>query len=899
MSELLPDELTRGPFLDRTPIDPYQEPPDRMQPPSLLIDVLRRVVRDWRESGYPGVTPTTKTLLEYWFNTDHERGFRYYFAQREAAETVIYIHEVLKARRLRELVNKLSVQYPIINEESFPVNPDRDLYPRWAIKMATGTGKTKVMSLLAVWSIMNSIRHPETGLASHILIIAPNIIVFERLWRDFGDNRIFFEDPTLPPEYLKYWNVVVTKQDEPLPPAGTTITVTNIQRLYPPKEEDKKKPKTPLRVHVGDQPPKNVLEKEASLFERFLDYDRVLVMNDEGHHVHGGYGLKQQIDASEITDLSEEELDEALKGRLKKKVIVWLKTILELNGGPGDGRVVMQLDFSATPKSSKGALFPHTVSDFPIRDAMRARIVKWPIKVIITNAKVYDTEDPVVRFGDYLEGAVRRLKDYEKIHKPAGKQPVLFVMAEDTTKANDIAEWLMGKLGKDKVLVIHTGDQGQLPTAERDLEELRKLAHAIDARNDYRAVVSVLMLREGWDVKNVCVIAGLRAYSAPANILPEQTIGRGLRLMYQRGVVDEETVDVIGTPRFMEFVDELHQENVELETRTEEEARQRMGKTIAVEPERVAKYDIDIPIFTGSIELNLENLELLAETMSPPSEPFEVPEGIADEEFKRSMIGFFAGTGDVAFEEEFWVELRSNLASVVLYHARNIVREVGIGGVLPILADQLERFVREKVFPNWPDDHREEKRFIYRCLQPDFKEFIYAEAKAAIAKLVYGYKETEELVGLVKLSNMEALIWHGDVYPAKKSVLSQVPYDSDLERDFMAFLDDAEDVERWGRILRYIFYLEYLDHEGRVRHYVPDFVVKTTDDRYYLVETKGLETPDVPLKDARARRWVEAVNKLGRGTWEYLKVMHGFWGRHYFNTFAELAKALSAPPPPS
>lgn len=896
MSELFPDDELREPkpLVHDEMISPYEEPPERMTPPSLLIDVLRRVVREWRNSGYPGVTQTTRRLLEYWFCEDRldQKGnqFRYYFAQQEAVETVIYIHEVLKARRLQELVNKLLVEYPII--EDFTVNPDRDLYARWAIKMATGTGKTKVMSLIAVWSILNSIRHPETGLAPHILVIAPNIIVLERLWRDFGDNTIFFEDPTLPPEYLKYWTVQVTRQDGPLPPAGPTITVTNIQRLYPPKEE--KPPQTPIRAAIGKQPSRNVLEKEASLFERFQQYDRVLVMNDEAHHVHGGYGLKKQVDAAEITDLTEEELDEAFRGRLKKKVIVWLKTILDLNGGPGDGRVVMQLDFSATPKNSKGDLFQHTITDFPLRDAMRARIVKWPIKIDIKNAREYDTDNPVDRFEDYLEGAIRRLEDYENQHKGTGKQPVLFVMAEDTIKANQIAEWLMGKLGKDKVLVIHTGNHGELPTTEKDLDELRKIAHAIDTRNDYRAVVSVLMLREGWDVKNVCVIAGLRAYSAPANILPEQTIGRGLRLMHPLGAVDEENVDVIGTQKFMEFIDELHRENVKLETLAEEEARRRMGKTITVEPERVAKYDIEIPIFTRSVILNLENLELLADTMNPPSTPFEVPDSVNDDEFRRFMKGIYAGTDEVAFEKEFWVKLQSNLASIVLYHTRHVVREVGIGGALQIVAAQLEKFVREKVFPDWPEDPESEKQFIYRCLQPDFKEFIFTEAKTAINKLVYEPEETEELLGLVRLSNMEALIWHGDVYSARKSVLSLVPYDSELEADFMAFLDDADDVECWGRILRYIFYLEYRDHEGRIRHYVPDFVVKTTDGRYYFVETKGLETPDVPLKDARAKRWVESVNKLGRDHWDYLKIMESFWRRHRFNTFADLLKALPA-----
>ena len=80
-------------------------------------------------------------------------------------------------------------------------------------------------------------------------------------------------------------------------------------------------------------------------------------------------------------------------------------------------------------------------------------------------------------------------------------------------------------------------------------------------KSPFKAIVSVLMLKEGWDVRNVTTVVGLRAFSAQSDILPEQTIGRGLRRMYPNNSM-RETVSVMGTPAFMEFVESIQTEGV-------------------------------------------------------------------------------------------------------------------------------------------------------------------------------------------------------------------------------------------------------------------------------------------------------------------------------------------------
>ena len=115
-------------------------------------------------------------------------------------------------------------------------------------------------------------------------------------------------------------------------------------------------------------------------------------------------------------------------------------------------------------------------------------------------------------------------------------------MTDNTQNCDEVAAYLENQHPalKDAVLVIHTNKSGDISEAksskkQAELEKLRKQANAIDSpESPYKAIVSVLMLKEGWDVKNVTTIVGLRAYSAKPNILPEQTLGRGLRLMYGR-----------------------------------------------------------------------------------------------------------------------------------------------------------------------------------------------------------------------------------------------------------------------------------------------------------------------------------------------------------------------------
>src|SRR3989338_11565236 len=183
-------------------------------------------------------------------------------------------------------------------------------------------------------------------------------------------------------------------------------------------------------------------------------------------------------------------------------------------------------------------------------------------------------------------------------------------MAENTTAADQVADYLDSfKEFSDKVLIIHTDKKGEV--SKKDLDLARKWAREIDEPgNPFLAVVSVLMLREGWDVRNVKVIAPLRPLSADSKILPEQTLGRGLRRMFpgQFGFGDE--LIVIEHPAFHKLIEEaLAEQGVEIEfvPIAKPEA---IPKIISVD-ENKKEYDIAVPVTQGGITRSVKKLQKL------------------------------------------------------------------------------------------------------------------------------------------------------------------------------------------------------------------------------------------------------------------------------------------------
>lgn len=164
----------------------------------LLDQKIKSAVAAWREKGYERASPVTQRLLDFWFNEEHwlEDGseFKFWRAQREAIEALVYVYEVCRYHNLYSLARNFDV--------SLTFDPTTDNWPKYCCNIATGSGKTFVMALAIVWQYFNRFFRTDNGCryTSKFLLIAPNLIVLDCLNEAFEDNAIFQNFPFIPPE---------------------------------------------------------------------------------------------------------------------------------------------------------------------------------------------------------------------------------------------------------------------------------------------------------------------------------------------------------------------------------------------------------------------------------------------------------------------------------------------------------------------------------------------------------------------------------------------------------------------------------------------------------------------------------------------------------------------------
>lgn len=582
-------------YLAKDGINSYKVIDGRRPSKMLLVDKLREDVAKWRKDDeYSGATNTTLELFDYWFENDHivkGEPFNFWFCQREAVETLAFLFEVKQFQDLKPVIENYSetsrrdllgnaveivenvngdrkvIRYfPELEQRGEQDLPPKNLL-RYALKMATGSGKTCAMALMIAWSYFNKIREKDDRYADNFLVVAPNIIVYERLEKDFADNTIFNELPIIPPSWKNKWNLKITlrNDDSPLRTSGNLI-LNNVQQLRETREEQWT-PTNVVEAILGRTPQKDLTKRNISLAERIKQLDNLIVINDEGHHVH----------------------DEKLE---------WHKIIMSMHKSLRSG-LNLWLDFSATPKFPTGTYFPWIIVDYPLAQAIEDRIVKAPLIVHRVDRKDPEdiNNDNVVRkYGEWITAALTRWNEHYKVYQKVGKKPVLFIMAEKNRYADNIAEAIRKQKAQwefsspeDEVLVIHTDNSGEV--READLEDLRRAAISIDEKeNKVKVIVSVLMLREGWDVKNVTIILGLRPFTSKSEILPEQAVGRGLRLIQGISTDHTQTLEVMGTEAFEKFVKELEKEGVGINTTTTPPI------TVTISPEKSRlSFDIEIP----------------------------------------------------------------------------------------------------------------------------------------------------------------------------------------------------------------------------------------------------------------------------------------------------------------
>ncbi|MBI4929441.1 MAG: DEAD/DEAH box helicase family protein [Bacteroidetes bacterium] len=800
------------------------------------VPAIRSEIKKWRDNGYKGITDTTRELLNYWFYTDHPNRFKYHLAQQEAIETLIYIYEVKKIRTRKELLEKYA-----INQKDLRL-PPYDNFARYCIKMATGSGKTKVMSLAIAWQYFNAVREDEKEYAKNFLIIAPNIIVFDRLKTDFESGRIFKTDPLYPRHFELFWNFdFYMRGDGERTNSDGGLYLTNIQQFY---ERDNGKSDEPdvMTQMLGSKPPAS--KSEISDFaSRIVKRDGlVMLLNDEAHHTH-------------------EEDNE------------WNNFIRTLNEKK---TLSAQVDFSATPRYSKGSLFAWTIFDYPLKQAIVDRIVKRPIKGI---SKIDEAKSTTasIRYKGFLTAGVERWKEYTEQLSPLKKKPILFVMMNNTDEADEVGDWLKTKypshFGGDKTLIIHTDKSGDV--SKKDLEEARKLAREVDdEKSPVNTIISVLMLREGWDVQNVTVVVGLRPYSAKANILPEQTIGRGLRLMF-RGLVDDyqERVDIIGNKAFMDFVSELERlENIKFETY---DIGKDKLKIITIEAdEKKIKMDIGIP----DISPLLERKKSLADEIGKLDvTKFNIPKlplrGKDIEDLKTFIYeGKDILTDEKLFERTYTIPPVQTPEEVIGYYARRIAKDIKLPSQFASLVPKIRDFFEVKAFGKKVDLNDEN---VIKAMSSNVASFVVIkEFEKALRDIVVEVRTPELITEKRQLSSTAPFPFSRLAYESKKTVFNYVACSNEYERDFAKFLHGAGDVKAFAKLPeQFGFCIQYTDKLANIRNYYPDFIVVLKDGSHWIAETKGREDVEVALKDNSALLWCKNATELTGTNWNYIKVL--------------------------
>jgi type III restriction enzyme len=341
--------------------------PEQEYNPTPIINEIRGYVAAWRNLPNPNqwqVTPETARLLQHWRHHQFDN-LKPFFCQIEAVETAIWLAEVASDRAAAGA--RIWTHIRGANKEANPK------LLRIALKLATGAGKTTVMAMLIAWQTVNAVRHPGSNRFSRaFLVITPGITIRDRL-------RVLL--PNDPNSYYRERELVPTGMLGDIERAK--IVITNYHAFR--RRESMEVSKTGRALLQGRGPELSTLETEGEMLRRaikdLMGLKNIVVLSDEAHHCY-----REKPQAGDGEKLKGEEKEEAKKNNEAARL--WISGIETVKRKLGLAAVY---DLSATPfflrgsGYAEGTLFPWTVSDFSLMDAIECGIVKLPRVPIADN----------------------------------------------------------------------------------------------------------------------------------------------------------------------------------------------------------------------------------------------------------------------------------------------------------------------------------------------------------------------------------------------------------------------------------------------------------------------------------------------------------------------------------
>jgi type III restriction enzyme len=910
------------------------------------------------------VTPTTAELLLWWFGEDMvlaRQGLNFHAGQKQAILNAIVAHEVLGQDRdnwtLLDLYQACAPDALLTGNRMNEVASNKHAHPKYCFKMATGTGKTWVMQALMVWQLLNKTATLAEGIndarfTRQFMVVAPGLIVYERLLdafcgklvaggtgRDFSTSDVFkFADLFVPEAYRDavfafVRGNVCSKAEIGLKATGNgMIAITNWHLLAEGEVlddtvDDVEALGAPLDPHlvVGAVLPLtpgratgnslDVLDRRyarGNVLEFLAGLPELMVFNDEAHHIHE---FKKEGETTEVE---------------------WQKSLSRI--AATKGRRFVQVDFSATPYNDVGAgrnkrkvYFPHIVVDFDLKSAMRAGLVKslvldrrkeigaLPLEF---KAERDEAGNPTLSEGQrvMLRAGLKKLRkletDFAKIDP--SRHPKMLVVCEDTTVSPLVAAFLQDQegLNEDEVMTIDSGKKAEL--GEKDWAPVRERLFSVDSHATPRVIVSVLMLREGFDVNNICVIVPLR--SSQAQILLEQTIGRGLRLMWRddeytdlkrenrerinAGQEPGSLIDVLSIvehPAFQSFYDELLNEGLAGTTGDDTDDTSSTGDVLAAElRDGFEPFDFGIPFILQEADevrahdgLDVSTLPTFT-TMSVEQLTGLLGKGdtfISQDLQSATLFGDYRVDGavmNVGGYNEYLSRLTRRI-SQALSEPMPKGNKIATHLAKPYLQ------VNTAELTGWLDDYiwtalfggtfnpLDGENWRVLLLQPVVDHITKVFAVALLeSEQKHTTGQTE--VHLRMLSEIPKLMLReSHSVEVSKCIYTRLGWparNGGLERAFIHWAQADTQVQGFCKISenRHTFArLRYVKEDGLPAFYSPDFLVRTAD-AVYLAETKAQQQtlhPNVQRKLKAALAWCARINALtpeqrGGPPWHYV-----------------------------
>ena len=828
-----------------------------------VVNDLRNRVRTWRNDGYIGASNITKDLFSGWFDDGRiASSVRPFFCQQEAIETLVFLTEG-PADRL------VGVDVPSAGE----------LYSRLAVKMATGTGKTLVMAMTIVWSGLNrAANRRDPRFTDQVLVVCPNLTVRDRLT---GAGGLLPENPES-----------LYNQFDLIPPNLSTlfgqvrVEVVNWHQLF-----TKDDPKRSVMRRGPESPVAFCRRVLTGLSSR----GRILVINDEAHHAW-------RVPADLILARDDEDA--------VKEATVWIEGLEMVHRHRG---ILRCLDFSATPmypgsfRSKAWSPFEWIVSDFALVDAIESGLVKIPRTPTDDNAgaavpkyrnlwthikgqlpKRKDLEGGSNSLTDYLTEADGPLKQLAgewdetlQAWSEAGRRepPVMIVVCHDTTMARILERHIaeLGEAGPE--LQNHPGqppvtvriDTDALARAESGegtatAEATRKLVATVGKRGQpgeqVRCLVSVAMLSEGWDARNVTHILGLRAFQS--QLLCEQVVGRGLRRTDYSDLSKPEYVDVYGVPFQLLPVAQgsaggpvLPPDYESVHTMADRPAyRLQFPRVVQIVPDVQDRLIIDWEaIQPVRVEPRFDPTDTWVEFDLGGS-----GHGIggetqnrhrAYESFRIQRLCYRLAARLIApYPDRPWLFPQ---ALRIAHRATQTTEEGGKIALAPGV------------------DERELCNLRYLSLLHDrlsmaIKSEPEGETDDGDERLVPALDDYQPI------GSTDGMNYYAPREKCLRTAHSHISHavcDSALEMQIATVLDSLEQVDFWVKNHKLFFEIPYL-YQGQTHRYRPDFLVRTVGGVNLLIEGKGQADEKDDAKFTAARRWCVAVNTWGRlGQWSY------------------------------